>query len=177
MEANKIYSRENVDYVYLADDGIFPNNQRFPLLRYNSAVPIQGNDPAALFERLFSDNGWVGSWRNGVYNMHHYHSSAHEVLGVYSGSALVQFGGEQGVQVEVQAGDVAVVPAGVAHKRLHSSAGFRVVGAYPVGQMWDMCFGREGERPGTDRNIEAVPLPNADPVHGGSGPFLELWLE
>ena len=90
MEANKIYNRDNVDYVYLYDDDTFPNNPRFPLLKYREAVPIQGHDPAAIFERIFNDNSWVGSWRNGVYSMHHYHSSAHEVLGVYSGSALVQ---------------------------------------------------------------------------------------
>lgn len=175
METHTIRSRDNVSYVYLEDDGIFPNNARLPLLKYNAAVAVQGHDPAAIFENLFNDNDWVGSWRNGVYNMHHYHSSAHEVLGVYSGAALVQFGGEQGVRIEVQAGDVAVVPAGVAHKRLHSSADFRVVGAYPVGQTWDMCYGREEERPGTDHVIAAVPLPLTDPVHGRKGPLLQLW--
>ena len=90
MEATRKYSRENVDYIWLHDDGIFPNNPNIPLLKYGNAIPIQGTDPAALFESLFNDNSWVGSWRNGVYSMHHYHSSAHEVLGVYSGSALVQ---------------------------------------------------------------------------------------
>jgi uncharacterized protein YjlB len=175
MEKHTIHSRDSVSYVYLTDDGVFPNNARFPLLKYSDAVAIRGGDPAAAFEGLFDGNDWVGSWRNGVYNVHHYHSSAHEVLGVYSGSALVQFGGEQGVRVEVKAGDVAVVPAGVAHKRLSSSGNFAVVGAYPVGQMWDMCYGREGERPGTDRVIAAVPIPGNDPVHGKNGPLLDLW--
>ena len=170
MEATRIYSSENVDYIWLHDDGIFPNNPRFPLLKYGNAVPIQGPDPAALFESLFNDNSWVGSWRNGVYGMHHYHSSAHEVLGVYSGSALLQFGGEQGIRVEVKAGDVAVIPAGVAHKRVHSSDDFRVVGAYPEGQVWDMCYGREGERPRADHAIASVPLPRTDPVYGDTGP-------
>ena len=92
MEANRIYHRENADFAYLVDDGTFPNNPRFPLLRYRNVVSIQGPDPAAIFERLFNDQGWAGSWRDGVYDMHHYHSTAHEVLGVYSGTAVVQFG-------------------------------------------------------------------------------------
>jgi uncharacterized protein YjlB len=175
VETYTVHSRDNVSYVYLEDDGIFPNNARFPLLKYSDAVPIGGSDPAAAFENLFNSNDWVGSWRNGVYNVHHYHSSAHEVLGVYSGSATVQFGGEQGVRLEVKAGDVAVVPAGVAHKRLRSSGVFGVVGAYPVGQKWDMCYGREGERPGTDRVIAAVPIPGYDPVLGADGPLVQLW--
>jgi uncharacterized protein YjlB len=101
MEANRIYSRENVDYVYLSDDGIFPNNLNIPLLKYRDAVPVQDRDPATIFEGLFKGNRWVGSWRNGVYGMHHYHSAAREVLGIYSGSAVVQFGGERGVRIEV----------------------------------------------------------------------------
>ena len=75
----------------------------------------------------------------------------------------------------VQAGDVAVIPAGVAHKRIYSSGDFSVVGAYPKGQMWDMCYGREGERPGTDRTIASVPHPRTDPVHGKQGTLLEIW--
>ena len=144
--------------------------------KYNGALKLEGSDPASAVERLLNGNRWVRSWRNGVYSMHHYHSTAHEVLGVYSGTAQVQFGGEKGPQVDVQAGDVVVIPAGVAHKRLSSSQDFMVVGAYPEGQMWDMCYGREGERPETDRNISAVPNPQTDPVYGSTGPLLELWL-
>ena len=175
MEANRIYHRENADFAYLVDDGTFPNNPRFPLLRYRNVVSIQGPDPAAIFERLFNDQGWAGSWRDGVYDMHHYHSTAHEVLGVYSGTAVVQFGGEQGICVEVQAGDVAVIPAGVAHKRLHSSGDFRVVGAYPPGQNWDMNYGKKGERPEADLNIAGVALPPTDPVYGSDGFLMNLW--
>lgn len=175
MEADSIHTHGNVDYVYLSDDGMFPNNPHYPLIKYRSAARIHGPDPALIFERLFSEHGWVRSWRNGVYGIHHYHSTAHEVLGVYSGSAEVQFGGEHGIRAEVYAGDVVVIPAGVAHKRLQSSTDFSVVGAYPEGQMWDMCYGESGERPRTDRNIARVPAPLNDPVHGNTGPLLELW--
>ena len=50
-----------------------------------------------------------------------------------------------------------------------------VVGAYPDGTGPDMQYGKPGERPGTDRNIAAVPAPAADPVHGGTGPLTRLW--
>ena len=75
----------------LKDDGSFPNNEKLALLVYQSALMLPRSNPAAMVENLFASNGWSGSWRNGIYGFHHYHSTAHEVLGVYSGSAEVQF--------------------------------------------------------------------------------------
>jgi uncharacterized protein YjlB len=95
--------------------------------------------------------------------------------GVFAGSATVQLGGEEGVVLDIGQGDVVVIPAGVAHKRLASSGSFAVVGAYPRGQSWDMNYGRPGERPGTDRNIRAVPRPSAAPVYGPNAPLRDLW--
>jgi uncharacterized protein YjlB len=158
--------------IVLQDDGTFPNNPR-PLLLYIQAVPA---DPGAI-ERLFTTNHWPSAWRNGVYPYHHYHSSAHETLGVYGGSATVQFGGPEGTVVTIRAGDVAVIPAGVAHKCLETGSDFRVVGAYPLGQRWDMCYGKAGERPAADQNISAVPDPQADPVQGEGGVLLRLWQD
>jgi uncharacterized protein YjlB len=158
----------------LQDDGMFPNS-RLPLLLYRMAVKLQGQDPATIFEQLFAANGWHGSWRNGIYPYHHYHSTAHEVLGVYRGSARVQLGGERGVVQEVHPGDVIIIPAGVAHKNLGSTGDFGVVGAYPEGQDWDMNYGRPGERPTSDSNIRRVALPKADPLYGIDGPLLEQW--
>jgi uncharacterized protein YjlB len=159
----------------LADDGTFPNNEHLPLLAYKGALQLPEHDPAAAVESLFAARSWGGSWRNGVYSYHHYHSTAHEVLGVYSGTAKVQFGGPDGVILEVARGDVVVIPAGVAHKNVGSSPDFRVVGAYPRGQRPDMNYGREGERPGADERIARVPRPQADPVYGEGGPLDEEW--
>jgi uncharacterized protein YjlB len=70
---------------------------------------------------------------------------------------------------------ILLIPAGVAHKLLEKTTGFLVVGAYPAGQSCDVCYGRPGERPLSDRRIEAVPLPVLDPVRGEYCPLLELW--
>jgi uncharacterized protein YjlB len=136
---------------------------------------LSGSDLASAFESRFEQHGWTGSWRNGLYRRHHYHSTAHEVLGVYSGKVSVRLGGPSGPVVILRAGDVAVVPAGVAHKNEEQSSDFRVVGAYPSGTSADLKYGEDGERPLTDRNIAAVPLPVADPVLGKSGPLMTLW--
>jgi uncharacterized protein YjlB len=172
--SEQMASAPDVPAFELKDDGVFPKS-RLPLLFYRGAVSIPDDDPAAAFEELFESNGWDGSWRNGIYGYHHYHSTAHEVLGIYRGSATVQLGGEHGVVREVRAGDVILIPAGVAHKNLGSSRDFRVVGAYPQGQESDMNYGKSAERPRADQNIARVPLPKMDPVFGGSGPLIEKW--
>jgi uncharacterized protein YjlB len=159
----------------LKDDGTFPNNPGHPLVLYKKAIRITGNRGAETIEDVFHSNRWGGSWRNGVYPFHHYHSTAHEVLGVYKGEARVQFGGEKGPILAVASGDVVIIPAGVAHKNINSSTDFRVVGAYPPGQTWDMNYGKAGERPAADKNIASVPDPKADPVYGSTGPLLDLW--
>jgi uncharacterized protein YjlB len=159
----------------LTDDGVFPNNAKLPLTVYRGAVALSESDPAAAFEALFAAHSWPPAWRYGIFGYHHYHSTAHEVLGVFRGRATIQFGGEQGVILEVQAGDVVVIPAGVAHKSLDSSRNFCAVGAYPRGQQWDTCTGKPGERPRTDGNIAGVPLPQADPVYGPKGPLMTHW--
>lgn len=158
----------------LADDGRIPNS-RLPLLVYRRAFELSGSDPVAVIERTFAEQGWGGLWRNGIYSYPHYHSTAHEVLGCYRGSASVQFGGENGMVEELDAGDVVVIPAGVGHKNLGASADFAVVGAYPRGQEPDMNYGKPGERPRTDENIARVPRPETDPVFGKDGPLFRHW--
>jgi uncharacterized protein YjlB len=159
--------------VILKDDGTFPNNN-LPLIVYRQAIEYGSGGPEVV-EALFSQNGWGGSWRNGIYGYHHYHSTAHEVLGVYGGNCKVQLGGPEGRTFEIKKGDVVLIPAGVAHKNLGSSHDFRVVGAYPEGQSWDMNYGRPGERPATDENIAKVALPEMDPVFGKGGPVGDNW--
>ena len=158
-----------------ADDGTFPNS-RLPLLFYAKAVKRDEADPEAM-EALFAAGGWPPAWRSSVFTYHHYHSTAHEVLGVARGWARLMLGGPKGREFEVRPGDVIVIPAGVAHRRLDSGDGFLVVGGYPPGQDWDLLRGDAGDRPAADRNIAAVALPESDPVAGASGPLRRHWVE
>jgi uncharacterized protein YjlB len=156
------------------DDGIFPNSV-LPLLFYRQALTPDTEDRASIFEERLAENDWTNSWRDGVYSFPHYHSTSHEVLGVYSGTATLRLGGEHGKNVEVQTGDVIVIPAGVAHQNVGSSDDFAVVGAYPEGRSWDLLRGLPGERPNADRNIAALPIPNNDPIYGIKGPLRRIW--
>ncbi|HKJ69870.1 MAG TPA: cupin domain-containing protein [bacterium] len=160
----------------LSDDGTFPNNEQLPLLMYREAFDLTRSDAAGDVENVFHANQWRGSWRNGIYGFQHYHSTAHEVLGIYSGTVQVQLGGPGGITLTAEKGDVIIIPAGVAHKNL-GSRNFRCVGAYPRGQSWDMNYGKTTERPQADRNIARVPLPEFDPVYGSDGPLIDDWLQ
>lgn len=159
-----------------AGDGETPNNPRLPLLVYRAVVPAAGaNDPATWFERTFAAHGWADGWRNGIYPFLHFHTGTHEVLGIAAGRARVEFGGAAGRALEVTAGDVVVLPAGVGHKRLEASPDLLVIGAYPRNGRFDQ------KRPGqldfavAERNVASVPLPEMDPVAGRDGPLMSLW--
>jgi uncharacterized protein YjlB len=158
-----------------ADDGTIPNNPTLPFLVYPGALDLPADDPAAACEAVFEGNGWGGSWRNGIYPFAHYHSTAHEVLGICRGEAKARFGGNTGLVLKLRAGDVVLIPAGVGHQNLGASDDFLVVGAYPRGQRWDLCRGLAGERPQVLHNIARVRLPAADPVYGADGPLIRHW--
>jgi uncharacterized protein YjlB len=158
-----------------SENGNFPNNPDLPVLLYKNVFDFSKSDPAADIERIFSQNNWGGSWRNGIYNFQHYHSTAHEALGVYSGWAVVQLGGPENDPVKIEKGDLVVLPAGTAHKRIDSGGGFAVVGAYPDSQSWDMNYGKADETKNARQNISRVPLPTNDPVLGKNGKMFEYW--
>jgi uncharacterized protein YjlB len=157
------------------DDGATPNNPDFAFLLHKRAV--EGAD-AARVEATFAANGWVGLWRDGVYPFHHYHSTCHEALGVARGWAEVRFGGERGETVRLEAGDVAVLPAGTGHKRIEASDDFLIVGAYPPMQPYDLIRSDEtGEHDAAVERIAAVPVPPTDPVFGQDGGLKERWVK
>lgn len=166
----------DVETYRFADDGIVPNNAALPLVVYRGALAAAG-DRAAACEEMFARHGWPGAWRNGIHAHHHYHSTAHEVLGIARGTALVRLGGPGGQAVELKAGDVVVIPAGIAHKREAASVDLLVIGAYPRGQSPDMCRAEAAAHDRTLAAIAAVPLPEADPVTGRADPLLECWRE
>jgi uncharacterized protein YjlB len=158
------------------DDGAIPNNAKLPLVYYAAAVMLpKSSDRPAVFEQLFTSHGWGDSWRDGIYDYAHYHSSTHEVLGIADGEASVQFGGGKGKAVKVRAGDVVILPAGTGHRRLSASEDFLVVGAYPPAGKYDECTGSAEEREAALQSIPKVPLPAKDPVYGADGPLLRIW--
>ena len=157
----------------IKESGHFPNNNHLPVIIYRTAVKLDKKEIS--FEDVFTDHGWQNCWRNGIYDYHHYHSTAHEVLGILSGKVTIQLGGPNGPAFKLAKGDAVVLPAGMAHKNLGSSSDFICVGAYPEGQDYDMNYGEASERLNTDENISRVPLPSTDPLYGHHGPLLTAW--
>lgn len=166
---------DSAQSILCRDDGTFPNSTMPAVILRNAFAAQTGVDPADI-ENIFRANGWVNSWHNGLYSFQHYHSTAHEALGVYAGWVKAQLGGPEGEIITVRLGEVVILPAGVAHKNIEQSADFMVVGAYPVGQIPDMKYGKSGDRPQADNNIASVTLPAKDPVFGEEGPLMKEWL-
>jgi uncharacterized protein YjlB len=165
----------NIIRHYLQDDGQFPNNGLLPLLVYRQAIHVDTGDSERLIRELFESNGWSNAWTNGIYDYHHYHSNTHEVLGVINGTTRVQFGGESGISLMLEKGDVVIIPAGVAHKNLGGDDDFKCVGAYPDGADYDIQYGKAEERPAADERIKNIPVQETDPIYGMTGPLLASW--
>jgi uncharacterized protein YjlB len=155
----------------LDDDGMVPNNPRMPLLVYRGAFDTSGLTGAeAAIEAHFASHGWRNAWVNGIYDFHHYHATAHEVLGIARGHAEVQFGGPNGPVVRVSAGDAVMIPADIGHCRKSGSDDLSVVGAYPDGVDWDLKRAVQADREQALAEIPKVPPPATDPVLGANGP-------
>lgn len=154
----------------------FPNNE-FPVLIYKKALhlPRLKNKAAEIIQHIFLRNGWSNSWKNGIYDYHHYHSNTHECLGVAMGSAMVIIGGPGGKRIKISAGDVIILPAGVAHRCISQTEDFCCVGAYPNGKEFDINTGSVEEYKKAVSKIRALPVPRYDPVNGKEGALRTYW--
>ena len=162
--------------IVFADDGLVPNNP-MPFLVYKGAIAIANDHPEKTIERLFGANGWGDMWRNGIFDYLHYHSTVHEALGIARGHARVRFGGDSGKELEISAGDVAILPAGTGHQCLTASADFSVVGAYPPGPKMQITRPTPENHARALQTIPQVPMPKTDPVMGMDGPLMRLWKQ
>jgi uncharacterized protein YjlB len=162
-----------------ADDGSVPNNPSLPFLVYRRAIDLAGTaDPEEKIEAVFRANGWGNMmWRNGIFPYVHYHSMIHEGLGIARGRARVRFGGNEGEEMDIGPGDVAVLPAGTGHQCLWASPDLMVIGAYPKTGRYDLCRGSKADHKRALKAIPKVPLPDSDPVYGADGPLTRLWRD
>ena len=152
-----------------------PNHPFLPVLVYRQVFEPEERDRAHRFECWFSDAGWQGLWRDGVFTYQHYHVGAHEVLGIADGEAKLLIGGPDGATLDVRAGDCLVLPAGTGHMQVSSSDDFLVVGGYPPGQHADIETA--AATPGELKIIASLPIPHSDPLYGSAGPLISIWHE
>ncbi len=191
-------SKGSFEHHLLKGAGISPNNETLPLIVYKGIAEFGDKEPEGVLEEIFWGNQWTDGFRDGTFPYHHYHSGAHEVVGVARGGAVLEFGGPDGTVVEVSAGDAVVIPAGVVHRRIDDAPGYSAVGAYPHRQVPDCCVLSaedaatatvdpdaaglvikhigENELPAIRASIVATVLPITDPVSGTDGAIRELWL-
>ncbi|MCC5894196.1 MAG: cupin domain-containing protein [Alkalibacterium sp.] len=166
-----------VELFRLEENPPFPNHP-LPVLFYPEALinliensKDPGNETIAFFEEKGYTNGWV----NGIHDFHHFHSNTHEVLACIKGSATVQIGGPQAEEHTFTTGDVVLIPAGVAHKRLTATDDFKVVGAYPNGKSPDMHRGDAPDYEDVQQRCYDVLVPDTDPVYKYDGPVQKHW--
>jgi uncharacterized protein YjlB len=156
--------------MFVPETGSFPNSF-LPVVHYIGILYLPVLFPGISVRALFKENGWYNSWSSGIFEFDHYHSNTFEVMGVIKGSAPIMLGGHEGRVLLLQKGDVLIIPPGVAHRNLGEEHQIGCIGAYPNGVRYNMRYGKAGERPKADHDIQRVPCPHRDPVFGT--PYLQ----
>jgi uncharacterized protein YjlB len=153
-----------------------PNNDRYPAALARNALGGEQDDTAV--KALLQANGWGGAWTWQVFDYHHFHPDAFEVLAVARGSATLMLGGPQGEEIDVKAGDVMILPPGFGHRQIEARDGFQICGAYPPGQEdYTVVKAEDGYDEAMLEQIAAVQEPSTDPLWDGDGPLLRGLLE
>ncbi|QNI02147.1 cupin [Halomonas sp. SH5A2] len=152
----------------------YPNSP-LPVLMYRDVIDIVDAEALAdTLETMFEQHGWPPAWRYHLYDFDHFHSTAHEVLGIFRGQARARLGGPNGRELMLCAGDVLVLPAGVGHASLEADDDFCMVGAYPPGQKPEIERGDPAQLEAAMARVANVAMPESDPV-GGS--LKSLWRQ
>lgn len=158
---------------HFAPSGGIPNS-RLPLVIFKGGLPVaaRGGEAACA---LYRANGWGGTWVYTVYPFWHFHTEGHEVLSCVAGTARIGFGGDDGIVADVSVGDVAIVPAGVGHKKLSASPGFQMAGGYPPKQQGDIVRPGEMTAEQITAAIAKLALPETDPITGRADGMPAIW--
>jgi uncharacterized protein YjlB len=143
-------------------------NSKLPVLMFRGALAPTATAKGRRFREAFRRNGWAGIWTDTIYDYTHFHSNAHEVLGIAEGNVTIILGGAGGRRFRLKAGDMLAIPAGVGHRRVGDDTGLKVVGAYPPGQS-HFNMKRKGLA------VPRVPIPDTDPLYGRGGPLTRCW--
>jgi uncharacterized protein YjlB len=170
-----VNSAAEVSHHIVPGNKIFPNNKHLPVLVFKQVLQLPQSGGNDIVQKRFESNDWKNCWNGDVFQYHHYHSNAHEALGISNGNIMLQLGGEDGSIISLSKGDVILIPAGVAHKNVGSSDTFSCVGAYPKGQEYDVNYGKPEEREKAEENIANVYMPLTDPIFGNKGPLHQHW--
>jgi uncharacterized protein YjlB len=150
----------------------YPNSP-LPVLIYRQVLDTGSSEEQADdFEAMFKRHGWPPAWRYHLYDFDHFHSTAHEALGIFRGQARARLGGPNGRETVLNAGDVLVLPAGVGHASVEASDDFCMVGAYPPGQEPEIERGDPAALAAAQARVASVGLPETAPV---GGPMATLW--
>jgi uncharacterized protein YjlB len=168
---SKFLQPRQPELLTLEPDPKMPNSQ-VPVLIYRGTA--NGDGLEGLFRQVFSANGWAGLWTGAIFGYDHFHSNAHEVVGVVSGEAILGLGGATGQRVTVGEGDVVILPAGTGHRRVRGSSDFMVIGAFPVGQEEHDIYTDLHSCADYRARIEAIPIP-PDPAYGETGALAAAW--
>ncbi|KAI4865860.1 hypothetical protein F4820DRAFT_457938 [Hypoxylon rubiginosum] len=200
---------------HLPPTHLIPNSPQ-PLLHYKGLLSEPSKRRPEDIHDTLDGNGWETQciFRYGPTQQSHYHSRIHEAMVVLSGAAVIRFGvadtdpdpdksawggarEEGGVEIAAAAGDVFVIPAGVAHKTHDATpsaafslltpgegrgipapdvrealagvrlSGFTMMGAYPKG-CGSWDFSVGGDDVGNFEASWNVPRPEKDPFLGDS---------
>ncbi|KAF2666136.1 hypothetical protein BT63DRAFT_50578 [Microthyrium microscopicum] len=138
LDIIKMTQPVEVKLYHLPPTKLIPNSKH-PLIQYPGL-----NKDRSLKDvyNLYHSNGWNTQWiiKYGSTQQSHYHSTTHECMTVMSGSATLRFGvadtvedleenthgngkEEGGIEIQANAGDVFIIPAGVAHKTFDTGVG------------------------------------------------------
>lgn len=158
----------------------FAPNSPFPVLIYRDVLPLPlSEEKTAAF---LESHDWEkrGVW--GHIGVRHFHPNTHECYGIFRGESTLLLGRGQsdqdgGLEVDVHAGDVVILPAGTAHCSLQSTQDYKYIGVYPKScPRWRNEYGKEPLDVETlRREIASVAMPTQDPVIGVDGPLIQLW--